>query len=104
MALLNQRDQHEAASRLANWLTERMEGARDVRVLDVEVPASSGLSNETILFDAAWRDEGGEWRRRLVARVEPTGPSVHPSYDLEREFRVMQALSAHGVVPVPTPI
>jgi aminoglycoside phosphotransferase (APT) family kinase protein len=104
MALLNKRDPHEAASRLASWLAERMGSAHDVRVLDVEVPASSGLSNETILFDAAWRNEDGEWRRRLVARVEPTGPSVHPSYDLEREFRVMQALSAHGVVPVPTPL
>jgi aminoglycoside phosphotransferase (APT) family kinase protein len=104
MALLNQRDPDEAASRLASWLAGRIEGVDDVRVQGVEVPASSGLSNETILFDAAWRDDYGKRRRRLVARVEPTGPSVHPSYDLEREFRVMQALSAHGVVPVPTPL
>jgi aminoglycoside phosphotransferase (APT) family kinase protein len=104
MALLNQRDPDEAANQLAGWLAGRIEGADDVRVLNVEVPASSGLSNETILFDAVWRDNDGDRRRRLVARVEPTGPSVHPSYDLDREFRVMHALSVHGVVPVATPL
>jgi aminoglycoside phosphotransferase (APT) family kinase protein len=56
------------------------------------------------LFDAVWRDHAGERQRRLVARVEPTGPSVHPSYNLEREFAVMQALSAHATVPVPAPL
>ena len=104
MALLNQRDPDAAASRLASWLAGRLEGAHDVWVRGVEVPTSTGLSNETILFDAAWRDEDGPQHQRLVARIEPTGPSVHPSYDLDREFDVMQALCAQRVVPVPTPL
>jgi aminoglycoside phosphotransferase (APT) family kinase protein len=101
-ALKNTTDPEQAATALQSAIADNVEGARDVRVTGVEIPASSGLSNETVLFDAAWTDGGGAARaERLVARVQPSGPAVFPRYDLAHEFAVMRALDAHTDVPVP---
>jgi aminoglycoside phosphotransferase (APT) family kinase protein len=101
MALKNAIDPALAAERLATTIERRIEGARDVRVTGVEVPKSTGMSNETVLFDAAWTQDGEPRSERLAARVQPSGPAVFPRYDLALEFSVMSALDAHTDVPVP---
>jgi len=57
------------------------------------------MSSETILFDATWRDNA----ERLVARLapDPADVTVFPSYDLERQFRVMKLVGELTSVPVP---
>jgi aminoglycoside phosphotransferase (APT) family kinase protein len=41
----------------------------------------------------------GDVRQNLVARVQPVGDALFPSYDVGRQFKVMTAL--HGTaVPV----
>ncbi|HZZ48149.1 MAG TPA: phosphotransferase family protein [Pseudonocardia sp.] len=101
MALKNLLDPAVVAARLAVALERHLDGARDARVDNVSVPSSTGMSNETVLFDAAWTDEGGSRRERLVARVQPAGPAVFPRYDLGLEFAVMGALASATDVPVP---
>lgn len=100
MAMTNQTDPGKAQHALSVWLSERVGHAE---VSNVHIPASNGLSNETVLFHATWAgpDTGDQRRERLVARVAPAGPALSPTYDLDREARVMRALSAAGV-PVPT--
>lgn len=100
MALKNTLEPEVVAARLAT-ACERHLGAGDARVADVTVPRSSGMSNETVLFDATWTGPGGTRTERLVARVSPTGPAVFPRYDLGCEFAVMSALARHSSVPVP---
>ncbi|BBY65791.1 phosphotransferase family protein [Mycolicibacterium helvum] len=102
MALKNTIDTQEAAARLARWLTSRTGGAQPVRVTDLVVPESAGMSNETVLFTAEWPEDGQDRRSALVARVQPDGPGVFPAYDLSKEARVLQALGSHTDVPVPT--
>jgi aminoglycoside phosphotransferase (APT) family kinase protein len=101
MALSNQTDPQQAERALTAWLAARLEDAEDVSVHDAVIPADAGLSTETILFQASWRAGGAEHERQLVARVQPTGEAVFPSYDLEAEARVLGALGAHSGVPVP---
>jgi aminoglycoside phosphotransferase (APT) family kinase protein len=101
MALSNTRDPLEAERALTAWLDAKVPEATDVEVGEVEIPASSGLSHETILFRARWREPGGERGERMVARVCPSGPSVFPTHDLALECRVMNALGEHTAVPVP---
>jgi aminoglycoside phosphotransferase (APT) family kinase protein len=101
MALSNQTDPQVAERQLTAFLANRLPGAQDVQVSNVEIPSASGLSTETILFDASWRQDGQAHAQRLVARVQPSGPAVFPSYDLETEFRVIKALGDHTGVPVP---
>lgn len=91
------RDLDALRTRLAAWLSARAGAA--VELGAVEVPASNGMSSETVLFDAVW---GGE-PHRLVARLapEPSAVPVFPSYDLERQARVMSEARAASDVPIP---
>jgi aminoglycoside phosphotransferase (APT) family kinase protein len=86
---------------LATWLAARLPDATDVRVSDVTVPASSGLSTETVLFRADWTRDGHAHSRGMVARVQPDAPGVFQHYDLAKEAEVMRALAAHTEVPAP---
>lgn len=91
------RDPAALGERLAGWLTEQ--AGTPVSVGDVTVPASNGMSSETLLFDATWDGD----THRLVARVapEPSAVPVFPSYDLERQARVMREARAASDVPIP---
>ena len=77
--------------------------ARNLPVTSVEVPAANGMSNETVLFDATWIEDGIRAEHRLVARIAPRDSAVpiFPSYNLDQQFRVMSAVAAHTSVPVP---
>jgi len=68
----------------------------------VVVPSSSGLSKETVLFDAAWTAEGAEHREPMVARINPPHNTVFPDSDFGIEYRVMKALDEGTDVPVPS--
>ncbi|MGU3650732.1 phosphotransferase family protein [Mycolicibacterium sp. A43C] len=99
MALKNEIDTASVSTRLADWLGGRVGGSAEVN--DLVVPTSGGLSNETVLFDAVWRDGVESVHRALVARVAPTGPGVFRDYDLGKEAAVLRALHAETDVPVP---
>ena len=101
MALSNHTDPQQAERALGAWLAARLDDAADVRATDAVIPADAGLSTETILFDAHWSAGGGPRSRRLVARVQPTGEAVFPSYDLAAEARVLEALGSGSEVSVP---
>jgi aminoglycoside phosphotransferase (APT) family kinase protein len=102
MAFTNRIEPAKARDALSRWLGARLPGASDITVSAVEVPATSGLSCETVLFEAAWNENGAAHDEALVARVAPVGHTgLFPSYDLEREALVMGALSEHSDVPAP---
>jgi aminoglycoside phosphotransferase (APT) family kinase protein len=101
MALQNIIDTELAAKRLAGWLASKWPDAHDISVTDVHVPGAGGLSNETVLFTANWRDAQGQQTRGMVARVQPDRPGVFPDYDLAKEAAVISALADHSPVPVP---
>ena len=83
---------------LTQWLGAHRAGAR---ATDVSIPPGSGGSHECVVFTASW-DEGrpDERHERLVARVVPGGPRLFPHYDIEREYRLLKALSEHTEIPV----
>ena len=92
MALRNKIDSATAASRLQEWLAGRMPAASDLAVAGVEIPQSSGMSSETVLFEVTWA-EGGEQRAKgMVARVAPSAEGIFEEYDLHRDGRVMEAV------------
>lgn len=101
MALKNIIDTELAANRIADWLASKWPENQDITVTDVNVPGAGGLSNETVLFTANWRDADGEQTRGMVARVQPDGPGVFPDYNLAKEATVIKALAEHSPVPVP---
>src|SRR5881397_75372 len=100
MALAN-KDPNEIRDQLQGWLRQQLPGATDVTIDGLTVPQGSGMSHLTVLFDAAWKQDGTQHDEQLVARVAPEGPGAFIRYDLSKEYRVMRALAEHTAVPVP---
>jgi aminoglycoside phosphotransferase (APT) family kinase protein len=83
---------------LAQWLGERL-GVDVVRVAGVARPGGV-QSNDTVLFEAEWRERGLARREALVLRREQTGHHIFRAPDVLREHRVLSGL-ALSWVPVP---
>ena len=101
MALQNSTDPAEAARALEKWLQQKLPEAGDIVVSDVNTPSAAGLSAETLLFGAAWTEDGTRVAHQLVARVAPSSPGIFQHYRLDREFAVINALYNTGSVPIP---
>lgn len=91
----------DPAARVVDGLTRLIADtcptARDI-VLEGLVRRSGGLSRENWSFDAAWTDDQGPHRHRLMLMRDAEGTLLHT--DRARECAVLQAL-AHTSVPAP---
>ena len=98
------RDLDELAGSLAGWLGERIPGARDLRVVNLDYPRGAGQSHETILFDAEWREGGEACSTGFVVRIKPGSFTVFPDNLFDEQYAIMKALHAGGVVRVAEPL
>ena len=91
------RDYADLRVRLQSWLGDRVDDPAEISAL--ELPSANGMSSETVLFDVV----AGGVTSRCVARIEPEASAVpvFPSYDLPKQFRVMQLVATETDVPVP---
>lgn len=97
MPVAGQRDPEQVAAVLADWLAAQV-GTSAVQVTDLVVPQSSGFSNETFLFRAAW---DGEAPLDLVLRSQPATHALFPEIDLiEQQYLSMKLLGEHTDIPV----
>src|SRR5256712_3608211 len=96
-----QRDPEATRRQLAPWLARRMPQARDLAITNLAPPAATGFSNDTLLFDLEWTEDGRARREGMVVRIEPRGFTVFPAYDVGQQFRIMQRLGEATDVPVP---
>jgi len=85
-------------------LERRIREYLSVKIHDDSVAVSNlqripgGASRETWSFDAEWRENGKKVSRGFILRRDPDASLLETERDLE--FRVMDAVAAHGV-PVP---
>jgi aminoglycoside phosphotransferase (APT) family kinase protein len=86
------------AARLEAFLRARLPEGHDPRVVRLE-RSTEGFSQETFTFDV--ERAAGE-RMGFVVKREPIAGLLEP-YDLEPEFRVLQALSSDPLPSPPTP-
>jgi aminoglycoside phosphotransferase (APT) family kinase protein len=101
MPVAGQLEPEELKAALGPWIARQMPDASDVRIVDVEIPQSSGFSNETFLVDAAWSDDDGDHEAELVVRSQAQSNVLFPEADLvNQQFRTMQLLGEHTDVPV----
>ena len=98
------RDRAELTERLCAWLRSTLPPGSEPAISGVEGTSANGMSSETLLFDAAWTQDGAPIEHRLVARVAPGAEDVpvSPRYDLPAQFRAIQLVSELTDVPVPT--
>ncbi|MBL1109269.1 phosphotransferase family protein [Streptomyces sp. 5-8] len=91
------RDPGELTRRLTAWLGTRLPGAE---AAGVTVPASNGMSSETLLFDLDHpRPPVPSCALRLAA--DPAAYTVFPEYDLARQYRTLKLVAERTDVPVP---
>jgi aminoglycoside phosphotransferase (APT) family kinase protein len=101
MALINTTELGQARKNLTGWLRGQLPDAADVSVSEVTSPTASGMSNEILIFDASWAEQGDRVDKGLVARVEPTTWATFPTYDLRSQAALMSALATATDIPVP---
>jgi aminoglycoside phosphotransferase (APT) family kinase protein len=75
------------------------------RITNLGGTTATGMSSETLLFDAEWDIEAGHIYEQLVARVapDPGDVPVFPSYDLPGQFKTIELVAELSDVPVPAP-
>jgi aminoglycoside phosphotransferase (APT) family kinase protein len=88
---------------LEAWITHRLGRGAQPTVSDIEATTANGMSSETVLFRAEWNDEDIFHSEALVARVAPdtVDVPVFPSYDMDRQFRIVQLVGELTSAPVP---
>ena len=68
---------------------------------------STGFSNETVIVDAAWTEDGSARTERYVVRVEPADGGMFPAQtphcavSVELQYRAMAAVADARAAPVP---
>jgi aminoglycoside phosphotransferase (APT) family kinase protein len=87
---------------LERWLRGRT-GDTSASITSLDRPSANGMSSETVLFDAHWRDGGGEVAGEFVARLRPAADAypIFQDYDLARQARVIRLVGERTNVPVP---
>ena len=76
-------------------------------VTGIEVPVSTGFSNETVIVDTVWRDGGCDREERYVVRIEPADGGMFPpqtpycAVSVEVQYRAMRAVAEAAAAPVP---
>lgn len=96
------RDHVALRARLQRWLEQRI-ALQSVELSELVAPSSSGMSSETLLFEVSWQEGGQQHQRRCVARLPPEASAlpVFPTYDMDRQFKVMQLIGERSSAPVP---
>jgi aminoglycoside phosphotransferase (APT) family kinase protein len=100
MAIAVTRDFEKTHGDLTRWIASRLPPDARPELSALEIPQGAGHSNETLLFDATWREGGAPRTQRFVARVKPGGRGVFPEYDMRLQYRCMEILGA-TTIPVP---
>lgn len=99
------RDLEEMRRGLQKALAAHLPEGRDHSVGPISGTSATGMSSETLLFDATWTEHGERRVERLVARVAPQGEDVpvFPTYDLPGQYATIKTVDALTDVPVPSP-
>jgi aminoglycoside phosphotransferase (APT) family kinase protein len=95
------RDLEQTRDVLATWLAGRLQGATEIQVDQLTYPVGSGLSNETILFQARYRANGHVRVEQLVLRIHPGASQVYLEPGFRNQFDLLRALHVDARVRVP---
>ena len=101
--VVSTRDPDELRERLQAWLVERVGAAAEPVVSSLRTPERNGMSSETVLFDLETTSGATRTTTAYVARLAPetSAVPVFPTYDFDKQFRVMQLVTRTTGVPVP---
>ncbi|HLI54904.1 MAG TPA: phosphotransferase family protein [Acidimicrobiales bacterium] len=98
------RDAEKLRDGLRRSLAAHLPGT-DHEVRSVRGTSATGMSSETLIFEATWTEGRVRRREGLVARVAPSAEDapVFPSYDMPGQFATIETVARLTEVPVPPP-
>jgi aminoglycoside phosphotransferase (APT) family kinase protein len=101
--VVSQRDPEELRTRLEAWLRSVLPEGDAPAVSSLHTPERNGMSSETVLFDLERGAAGSRSVIHYVARLAPEASAVpvFPTYDFDKQFRVMRLVADTTSVPVP---
>lgn len=100
----NVRDLDALAATLSHWLGRQLADAQDIIVTNLSYPLGAGMSHETILFDAEWREGGARQSQCMVVRIKPTNSLVYCDDLFDQQYRLIQLMHENGAVRVAKPL
>ena len=97
------RDSNLLREKLNNWLRTVLPEGSNPEVSDLRSTSTTGMSSESILFEAQWSTDGNTAVHKLVARIAPSQSDVpvFPEYNLTNQFNSMRNVADASSVPVP---
>jgi aminoglycoside phosphotransferase (APT) family kinase protein len=97
------RDHAEVHAALTRWLTGVLPDGAEPLLGQLSVPSGNGMSSETLLFEASWKQDGSRKSEQLVARIapDPAAAPVFEAYYLDRQYRTIELVRELTAVPVP---
>jgi len=97
------RSREELRERLERWIATKLPAGAEPKVGEVTSPSATGMTNETLLFEVRWREQGALAQGSFVGRMAPdlSDKPTFPSYDLAMQARVIELVEEHSEVPVP---
>ncbi|MEE3064303.1 MAG: phosphotransferase family protein [Actinomycetota bacterium] len=97
------RDVTKLPAVMSKWLSTVLPDGANPEVTVESGIDSTGMSSETIILTARWRDGGQPTEQKLVTRVAPSAEDVQvfPSYRLDHQFDVIRKVGELTEVPVP---
>jgi aminoglycoside phosphotransferase (APT) family kinase protein len=92
--------------KLERWLAHRLPEGAQPRITDYCGASGTGMSTESVIFEAEWQEGGRLESAGLVARIppDPADVPVFPVYDIPQQFKVMSLVRQMTDVPVPEPL
>ena len=88
------------ADQLTTWLQGKMPKAHDIVLDNLAYPFGAGQSHETILFDAAWMEDGQRRTQGMVIRIKPVDYPMFPTDLFREQYQLMRLLHKDGRVKV----
>lgn len=88
--------------RLEQWLAERL-GVGAVAISGMDRPVGAGRSNDTFLFAANFKRDGGAERRDLVLRIKPDQFQIFMDTNFREQFQILEALHSSSQARVAAP-
>ena len=70
------RDAEATRAALEHWLAAVLPEGGEPKIVGLDAPSTNGMSSETVLFDATWRDGSTRVEHALVARIAPDPVNV----------------------------
>ena len=100
-------DQEGYENALKGYLAGEKPDAKNLEIVELDIPVATGFSNETIIFTAEWDLEGKKHSEKFVGRIEPKDGGMFPVQQrgLEKscylQHRIMQTVAEQKVAPIP---